>query len=50
MKRGSITAIKNRKETEHAVEAPWCTSSEEIQEGAISSEYDGFIFLGIIRG
>jgi hypothetical protein len=30
--------------TEHAVETPWLAASEEIQEGAISRENDGFNF------
>jgi hypothetical protein len=30
------------KKTEHAVEAPLLTPSEEIHEGVISREYDGF--------
>jgi hypothetical protein len=45
MKHRSITSIQNQK-IEHAVEAPWLTPSEEIQEVAISSEDDGFNFLG----
>jgi hypothetical protein len=31
--------------TEYEMEAPWLTPSEEIQEGAISREDDGFNFL-----
>jgi hypothetical protein len=49
MKHGSITSIKNKKITEHAVEAPWLTPSEDIQECAISREDDGFNF-GIVGG
>jgi hypothetical protein len=45
MKHGSITLNQNPK-TEHAVEAQWLTTSEKIQEGAISREDDGFNFLG----
>jgi hypothetical protein len=45
MKHGSITSIQNPK-TEHAVEAHWLTPSEEIQEGAIIREDDGFNFVG----
>jgi hypothetical protein len=33
-----------KKTTEDAVETSWLTLSEEIQEGAISSKDDGFIF------
>jgi hypothetical protein len=36
--------------TENAVEAPWLTPSEEIHEGAISREDDGFRYFGISRG
>jgi hypothetical protein len=35
---------------QHTVEAPWLIPSEEIQEGAISREDDGFIFLGDSQG
>jgi hypothetical protein len=38
MKQGSITSLQP------AVEAPWLTPSEEIQEDAISREDDGFSF------
>jgi histone-lysine N-methyltransferase SETMAR len=31
------------------VEAPWLTTSEEIQESAISREDDGFNFLGYLE-
>jgi hypothetical protein len=34
------------KKTEPAVETPWLTPSEEIQEGIISREDDGFNFFG----
>jgi hypothetical protein len=46
MKHRSITSIQNNKKTERAVKAPWLIPSEEIQEGAISREDDGFNFLG----
>jgi hypothetical protein len=39
-----------QKKSEHAVEATRLTPPVEIQEGAISSENDGFIFLGIVWG
>jgi hypothetical protein len=45
MKHGSITSIQNPK-TEHALEVSWLTPTEEIQEGVISREDDGFNFLG----
>jgi hypothetical protein len=48
MKHGSITLIKIPK-TEHALEAPCVTPSEEIQ-GAISRKDDGFDLFGIVRG
>jgi hypothetical protein len=34
------------KKTEHAFEASWLIPSEEIQEGVISREDDGFNSLG----
>jgi hypothetical protein len=47
MKHWSITSIHNKKTTtEHTVEAPWLTPTEEIQEDAIIREDDGFNFLG----
>jgi hypothetical protein len=36
------------KKTEHAVEAPLLTSSEEIQEGAISRENDGLPYFAVL--
>jgi hypothetical protein len=34
------------KKKDHAVELPWLSPFEEIQESAISREDDGFIFWG----
>jgi hypothetical protein len=45
MKYGSITSIQNKRK-QHAVEAPWLTPFEEIQEIVISREHDGFNILG----
>jgi hypothetical protein len=32
------------------MEAPWLAPSEEIQEGAIRREDDGFNVFGIVKG
>jgi hypothetical protein len=42
----SLRSRFKTKKTEHAVEAPWLTPSEDIEEGAISREDDGFSCLG----
>jgi hypothetical protein len=48
MKHGSITSIQNLKKKQHAVEAPWLTTFEEIQEDAISREV-GIIMIDYLE-
>jgi hypothetical protein len=43
---GPSLRFRIKKTTEHAVEALWLNPSDEIQEGAICREEDGFNFLG----